>query len=230
MSWIINFFFKSSIGQKLIMSLSGLFLVLFLVIHLLGNLQLMSDDGGKSFNVYAYFMTRNPLIKIVSYTLYASILLHTIQGLYLYFNNKQAKGSKYAVTANTGTSIFSRYMAHLGTIIFVFILIHLYQFWLKMKLGQLPELNYNGYDHSFQDLYTPVIEAFQDIGIVLFYIVCMLVVAFHLWHGFQSAFQTLGINHKKYSPFIRIIGIMYSIIIPLGFAIIPIYIYLKHNS
>ncbi|NOT37058.1 MAG: succinate dehydrogenase cytochrome b subunit [Saprospiraceae bacterium] len=230
MSWIVNFLFKSSLGQKLVMSLSGLFLILFLVIHLLGNLQLMSSDGGKSFNIYAYFMTHNPLIKLVSYALYASILIHTIQGLYLYFMNRKAKGSQYAVSTTKGASIFSRYMAHLGTIIFVFIIIHLYQFWLKMKLGQLPELNYQGYDHVFQDLYTPVVDAYKNIGTVIFYVFCMLIIAFHLWHGFQSAFQSLGLNHKKYTPLIKFIGILYAILIPLGFAIIPIYLYLNYAA
>ena len=207
------------------MSLSGLFLMVFLVIHLLGNLQIMSDDGGISFNVYAYFMTHNPLIKIVSYVLYVSILIHTIQGLYLFFTNRKAKGNSYAISSNPGSSWTSRYMAHLGTIIFVFILIHLWQFWLKMKLGELPMLNYPGYDHPFADLYTPVYQEFKEISDVIFYTFCMFIISFHLWHGFQSAFQSLGINHKKYRPIIKGVGMLYAILIPLGFAIIPIYIY-----
>ncbi|MEP7196701.1 MAG: succinate dehydrogenase cytochrome b subunit [Saprospiraceae bacterium] len=228
MGWIVNFLFKSSIGQKLIMSLTGLFMILFLVIHLLGNLQIMASDDGQAFNVYAYFMTHNPLIKLVSYILYISILLHTIQGLYLYFYNRKAKGKGYTVSAHSGTSIFSKYMAHLGTIIFIFILIHLWQFWLKMKMGELPMVNYEGYDHPFANLYLPVVEEFKEIGDVVFYTASMFVISFHLWHGFQSAFQSIGLNHKRYTPIIRFIGILYSILIPLGFAIIPIFIYLYH--
>jgi succinate dehydrogenase / fumarate reductase, cytochrome b subunit len=209
------------------MSLSGLFMILFLLIHLLGNLQLIADDGGKSFNIYAYFMTHNPLIKLVSYALYLTILLHTTQGLYLYFNNRKAKGSNYSVSAKNSGSTTSRYMAHLGSIIFIFIIIHLYQFWLKMKMGQLPMVDYPGFDHAFQNLYLPVVEAYKDIFIVIFYVVCMFVVGFHLLHGFQSAFQSLGINHKKYTPIIKFIGIAYSIFVTIGFAIIPIYIYLN---
>ena len=108
MNWLINFLFKSSIGQKVVMSLSGLFLIIFLIVHLLGNLQLLSDDGGMSFNTYTYFMTHNPVIKLVSYLLYLTILLHTIQGLSLWVRNRKAKGQGYAVTTNTGSSFGSR--------------------------------------------------------------------------------------------------------------------------
>lgn len=210
------------------MSLSGLFLILFLVVHLLGNLQILASDGGKAFNVYAYFMTHNPLVKIISYTLYLSILIHTLQGLYLYFNNRKAKGRSYAVSSSSGTSILSRYMAQIGTVIFIFIIIHLIQFWLKMKMGQLPIVEYTGYDHSFQDLYQPVVEAYKELWMVVFYVVCMIIVGMHLWHGFQSSFQSLGINHKKYTPLIQLAGKAYAILVPLGFALIPIYIYLNH--
>ncbi len=227
MGWLVDYLFKSSIGQKILVSITGLFLMLFLVVHLLGNLQLMSDDGGKSFNLYTYFMTHNPLIKLISYTLYTGILLHTIQGLYLYFTNRKAKGQRYQGGSSPGSSWPSKYMAHLGTIIFVFLLIHLWQFWLKMKLGQLPMIQYEGYDHPFADLFTPVWDSFKDFGNTVFYIICMLVVGFHLWHGFQSSFQTLGINHKRYTPIIKLIGKLYSILIPLGFIIIALYIHLS---
>ncbi len=230
MGWFNHLIFKSSLGQKLIMSLTGLFLIMFLVVHLLGNLQILSADGGRSFNVYAYFMTHNMLIKLISYGLYLFILIHTILGLGLYLSNRKAKGKSYAVSSATGASIWSRYMAHLGTVIFIFILIHLWQFWLKMKMGQLPMVQYSGYEHQFADLYSPVYESFKSIGNVIFYVLCMLLICFHLWHGFQSAFQTLGIRHKKYTPLIQLIGKLYAILIPLGFALIPIYIYLTQNS
>lgn len=226
MKWVLDFLFKSSIGRKVVMSLSGLFLILFLMVHLLGNLQLLKDDGGMQFNLYTYFMTHNPLIKLVSYLLYLTILIHTFQGIYLAWKNRQAKGKKYAVTSNMNGSYFAKYMIHLGVIILIFILIHLYQFWLQMKLGNVPVVEYPGYEHTFQDLYTPVVDAFKNIGFVIFYCLCMIVMAMHLIHGFQSAFQSIGLNHKKYNAFIRFLGWAYSILIPLGFAILPIYIYL----
>ena len=102
----------------------------------------------------------------------------------------------------------------------------MYQFWLQMKLGNLPMANYDG--HEVKDLYAIVAVAYENLGFVIFYVVSMAVVAFHLLHGFQSAFQTLGLNHKKYTPFIKGLGKAYSILVPLGFAIIPVYMYFFH--
>lgn len=222
MSWVLNFL-TSSIGKKLIMSLTGLFLILFLAVHLLGNLQLLADDGGKSFNVYADFMGSNPLIQTISIGNFFFIILHSIQGIMLWMKNRAARGTGYAVnkTRAVGTSAFaSKRMGWLGSIILVFILIHLYQFWLKMKLGDVGMVTYDGVE--VKNLYALVDFTFENVGFAVFYIISMVVIAFHLWHGFQSAFQTLGLNHKKYTPFIKGLGKAYSILIPLGFALIPI--------
>ena len=125
MKWFIDFLFRSSIGRKVVMSLSGIFLMLFLIVHLLGNLQLLRDDQGMQFNLYTYFMTHNPLIKLISYSLYFTIILHSIQGIYLAWVNRKAKGSNYAVSTNTSDSFFARYMIHLGLLILVFLVIHM---------------------------------------------------------------------------------------------------------
>lgn len=226
MSWFSDFI-TSSIGRKLIMSLTGLFLIVFLAVHLTGNLALLADDGGKAFNLYAKFMTTNPLIKTVSYGLYAFILIHTIQGILLWVKNRSARGAVgYAVKKTHATNTNPRAasnMAWLGMVIFIFILIHLYQFWLQMKLGNLPLATYEG--KEVKDLYFLVAEAYSNPLYVAFYVICMAVVGFHLLHGFQSAFQTLGWNHPKYSPLIRWIGRIYAIVVPIGFAIIPLYMY-----
>lgn len=227
MSWFSTFL-TSSIGRKLLMSLTGLFLIVFLLVHLVGNLQLLYGDGGEAFNVYAKFMTTNPLIKLSSYLLYTGILLHAIQGWLLWRKNAAARGTNYAVkvTRTVNTSAFaSKRMGWLGTIVFVFLLIHLYQFWLQMKLGNIPMVSYEG--ESVKDLYAIVSEAYLNPIYVVFYVVSMVVIAYHLLHGFQSAFQSLGINHSKYSPLIHTVGKAYAILIPLGFAIIPILMYLK---
>lgn len=210
------------------MSLTGLFLIIFLAVHLIGNLQLLAADGGKSFNLYAEFMTSNPLIKTVSYGLYAFILIHAIQGLMLWSQNRKARGGKgYAVkvtrAVNTNATM-ARTMGWLGTIILVFILIHMYQFWLQMKLGNVPMATYDGVE--VKDLYTLVASTYENVLFVIFYVVSMLVIGFHLYHGFQSAFQTLGLNHKKYSPLIHLVGRIYSIVVPLAFAAIPLLMYL----
>lgn len=213
------------------MSLTGLFLIVFLLVHLAGNLQLLHNDGGEAFNLYAKFMTTNPLIKTVSYLLYAFILLHAIQGWMLWSKNRSARGNqRYAVHVLRGAEgqspqVAAR-MGWLGTIIFIFLLVHMYQFWLQMKMDVLPYVEYDGV--SVKNLFLPVKEAFTDLGFVIFYVVSMYVVGVHLWHGFQSAFQTLGLNHRKYTPFIHFIGKAYSILVALGFALIPIIFYLRY--
>jgi succinate dehydrogenase / fumarate reductase cytochrome b subunit len=231
LDWFANFL-TSSIGRKLIMSLTGFFLILFLPVHLIGNLQLLTNDDGVSFNLYSYFMTHNPLIKTVSYLLYFSILLHTIQGLLLWRKNKKAKGNiGYAVKAlrGEGTNVkAAANMAWLGIIIFVFILVHLYQFWLQMKLGKVPRIIIEGV--SYKNLYESVISAFSNLNFVVFYVVSMMIIGIHLNHGFQSAFQTLGLHHKKYTPFIKFVGKAYAFIIPFGFALIPILVYGRQHQ
>ncbi|MFT4666269.1 MAG: succinate dehydrogenase / fumarate reductase cytochrome b subunit [Polaribacter sp.] len=224
MKWLTNFL-TSSIGQKLVMSLTGLFLVSFLLIHLLGNLLLLASDGGEAFNTYAYFMTHNPLIKTVSYGLYFFILAHAVQGFLLWFKNRSAKGSRYAVSSTKTTTLPSRHMALLGTFILAFLFIHMGDFWFKMKTEVLPMVEIAGFDEPIADLYFRVAEAFKNPLIVAAYVFGQLVLAMHLWHGFQSAFQTLGLNHKKYTPAIAGLGKLISIVVPAGFAIIPLYHY-----
>jgi succinate dehydrogenase / fumarate reductase, cytochrome b subunit len=226
MSWVSKFL-GSSIGQKVVMSLTGLFLMLFLVIHLLGNFQLLKDDGGEAFNTYAFFMTHNPIIKTISYSLYAFILWHAVQGLLLWQRNRKAASgaSRYGVNHTRSSETSARNMAWFGIVILVFILLHLYQFWLKMKMGVLPPVEVAGYDHPVQNLYLPVKEAFENVLYVLFYVISMVVIGFHLWHGFWSSFQTLGLNHPRYNGLIKGIGYAYSVGISFGFAIIPILMY-----
>ena len=225
MKWLMTFF-GSSIGKKLLMSLTGLFLILFLLVHLIGNLQLLKADDGMSFNVYAKLMTTNPLIKIISYGNYFFILLHAFVGISLALYNKNAKGQKYAVSNHNKTSWASKNMALLGTLILAFIFIHMGDFWLKMKMGQLPIVTYPGVEGEVKDLYYSVSQTFSQPIWIAVYVIGMMILSFHLFHGFQSAFQTLGINHPKYTPVIKTLGVAYAILIPLGFAIIPIWFYL----
>jgi len=229
MNWLTNFF-TSSIGRKLIMSLTGLFLISFLLVHLLGNLQLLANDGGEAFNAYAYFMTTNPLIKTISYGLYFFILLHAILGFIIWSKNKAAKGGKYAVRSNANVTWASRNMALLGTLILAFIFLHMGDFWFKMKFtDQLAMVNVAGVDAPVKDLYAQVAHTFANPYMVAAYIVGLLALAYHLWHGFQSAFQTLGINHKKYTPIIHAIGKIFSVVVPLAYAIIPLYYFFVLN-
>lgn len=224
MNWLLRFF-TSLIGRKLIMSLTGLFLITFLVIHLLGNLQLLNDDGGFSFNTYAYEMTHNGLIVMISYGLYLFILLHVIQGIIITVRNKKSRSASYKTYEFRNASFASSNMALFGLLILAFLLMHMGDFWLKMKMGQLTMVEYQGFDHPVADLYTRVNAAFNVWWIVLLYVAGQVALFFHLKHGFYSAFQMLGWNHPKYTPIIKGFGLIYSIVIPLGFALIPIYIF-----
>ncbi|MCB9283387.1 MAG: succinate dehydrogenase cytochrome b subunit [Lewinellaceae bacterium] len=226
MSWFTKFI-TSSLGQKLVMSLTGLFLILFLCVHLYGNMQLYKGDEGYAYNLFSHFMTHNPVIEGIAYLLYAFILLHAIQGIALWVQNRRARGGQgYAVkvTRTTNTNSFaSRNMAFLGLLILVFLGIHMGDFWWKVKFGTTPMVTYEGED--YQNLYALVESSFRIGWIVALYVLSMVGLFFHLLHGFQSAFQTLGINHKKYTPVIRFLGWVYSIIVPLLFASMPIYYY-----
>ena len=225
MNWISRFL-TSSLGQKVIMSLTGLFLILFLIVHMSGTLQLLSDDGGRSFNIYAAFMSENPFIRVISIGLYTFILLHSIQGIALAMMNRRAKGGKYAHGKVAGATWASKNMALLGILIFAFLCLHMGDFWVKMRFtDQLTMVTYAGHDEAVQDIYSRVNVAFQNLWLVLIYLVGVLALAIHLIHGFQSAFQTLGIAHQKYSPAINIIGWIYTIAICGGFAIMPLYHY-----
>ena len=220
MKWLIDLF-SSSLGRKVVMALTGLFIILFLAVHLIGNLQLLKDDGGEAFNVYAYFMTHNPLIKTVSYVNYAFFLFHIAWAFMLTVKNRQARGGVgYAMTTSKSSIWSSRNMGILGTIILVFLVIHMKDFWGEMHFGNMPTKTYDG--KEVKDLYTVVGAAFTQNWYVLLYCISMIAIAFHLWHGFVSAFQTLGINHIKYNPVINFVGKTFSIVVPALFALIPI--------
>jgi succinate dehydrogenase / fumarate reductase cytochrome b subunit len=223
MSWITDTF-GSSIGKKLLMSLTGLFLILFLVVHLIGNLAIFSDDGGLAFNSYAVFMSSFLPIKIVSYLLYLCILLHALFALILWIRNRKARPVRYAVEkANENSTWASRSMTLLGSLIFIFLIIHLKDFWWQYKFGGGYEFEIDA--NGNRDIYKLVVIQFQYTYVMVTYLIGLIALAIHLWHGFQSAFQTLGLNHHLYTPVIKVIGVLYAILIPFGFATMPVYVY-----
>lgn len=273
---------KSSIAKKYWMALTGLFLCLFLVGHLAGNLQLIFSDA-LHFNQYALFMTSNPAVKLLSYVTYISIIFHAVDGIMLTIQNKKARPIGYAKeNASANSKFASRNMAVLGTLILVFIVTHMVNFWAVMHfdekmplqtvsvpmMGQSQEyyVNTNGgympvdqvaksyeeamktgaqnyIDHrtefyntmaklkvaeGYKDLHKITVAFFKDAKFGLYatilYVLAMAVLAFHLLHGFQSAFQSLGINNK-FTPAIKTFGSLFAIIVPLLFAVIPVYIH-----
>lgn len=215
MNWIIRFF-RSSPGRKFIMALTGLFLIVFLIIHLIGNSLLLLNDNGESFRGFVEFMEHNPAIKVMSVILMAGFIIHIIQGIDVWVSNRKAKGTTYAVNTNANASIFSKYMFWFGVMIFIFLVLHLGNFWFGLKVsGSIKQ----------EELYDTVIAAFKNPVYVFVYVIGIIALHMHLRHGFQSAFQSLGLNHLKWTPLIKFIGLLYSIIVPLGFLIIPIYVY-----
>lgn len=208
------------------MSLTGLFLILFLVVHLAGNLQLLFNDQGQAFNMYAAGMATNLFIKVVSYGNFFFILVHVIDALVLTIHNKKARKVGYAVSPkDTKSTWASKNMGLLGVITLFFLITHLKGFWYEFKWGNIPMVTYDGME--YKNVYEIVQAAFSNPIYAGMYVICMIFLALHLAHGFQSAFQTLGLNHKKYTPIIQTVGKIYSVLIPLGFASIPIIMFLK---
>lgn len=220
MSTVVNIF-SHTIGRKVIMSLTGLFLILFITIHLVGNLQLLTGNA-EGFNEYTLTMTTSPLIMAASYITYLSIILHAIYGIVLSRLNRNSRPVQYAVNAASANSSWSsRSMLLLGSVVFIFIILHMGNFWFKYKFGTI------GTDaNGLKDMYTVVETSFTWWWYVLLYVIGMVGLGYHLAHGFQSAFQSLGINHKAYTPVIKAIGLGYSIIVPALFALIPVYMFI----
>ena len=211
--------------NKYLAALSGLFLILFLTGHLLGNLQLLipvKSGAQEQFNKYAEFMSTNPVVKILSIITYLSIILHVLVTIYLTIDSKLKRKVGYKKVKSDTNSFGSRYMGVLGTIILAFVIIHLSNFWYKAKFtDSIPLID------GRQDIYSMVVDKFQSIEHVLIYLFAMMAIFFHTLHGFQSSFQTIGISTSKTRKYIKLAGILYSLLIPILFAIIPIYIYLN---
>lgn len=204
------------------MGLTGLFLISFLLVHCFLNSFIFFNDGGLTFNIGAKFMATNHIIKIMEYVLFAGLIIHMVQSLFLTIQNRRARPVKYAVNNGAANSKwYSRSMGILGSLLLMFLVIHLANFWVKSRFTGLPGEDANGNEN----LYAVMIEVFHNPAFVAVYIVGVISLAYHLMHGFPSAFQSLGLNHKKYTPVIKTIGFWFSIIIPLLFAAMPIAIY-----
>lgn len=211
----------SSLQRKLIMSATGLFLCFFLVVHLLGNLQLLlpADKAKEQFNWYSDLLAGNIVIKIVSWVLYISLLAHAIYALIITRKNNAARGTRYGASSKWN----SRNMGLLGTIILVFLVVHFKDFWYQVNFGAML-LDEKGN----KDLYGVVIGTYQQWWYVLLYEVAFIALGFHLLHGFFSASRTLGLYHPKYVLWVRVFGWAYTAFITLGFMLIPLYIHFKN--
>ena len=222
-------FLKSSLGKKYLMGLTGLFLISFLVVHCFINSMVFFDASGTLFNEYAHFMGTNILIRIAEVGLFAGLLLHAGDGLMLYFQNRSARPQKYAYTKYAeNISWYSRSMALLGTLLLIFLILHLSHFWVHSRFMTMPEVDHPQFKVQMIDLYGLMKETFSNPFIVLIYVLAQVALAYHLLHGFWSAFQSLGLNHTKYNKAIHTAGTAFAIIVPIIFAAMPIVIYLRH--
>ncbi len=206
------------------MGLTGLFLVSFLLIHCFLNSLIFINDGGLTFNEGAHFMGHNWIIRTMEIVLFLGIILHIIQALTLTIQNRKARPVTYAkYNGAANSSWYSRSMGLLGTLILIFLIIHLAHFWVKSRITGIPTVDANGRE----DLYAIMKTTFTHLWIVVLYCLSMISLAYHLLHGFQSAFQSLGLNHKKYTPLIKKTGVIFSIVLPIIFAAMPLAIYLN---
>jgi succinate dehydrogenase / fumarate reductase cytochrome b subunit len=253
--------FNSSLGKKLIMALTGLFLCTFLIVHVGGNLLLFKNDQGFAFNSYANFLTHFPPIEVVAYLLYLTIIVHSIYALVLTVKNRRARPVDYAVQTKSPASWSSKNMGLLGSILLLFIVIHMGDFWFTYKYnnilgfkeyrtnqitGETTVTDFTPSNADFErsystennveivrvkDLHARITSSFSHLWYVVFYVIAMGAVAFHLLHGFQSAFHTLGWVHRKYKPIIYFFGTwLFAVIIPLLFAAMPVVYYIQSLS
>ena len=220
-----NGILKSSLAKKYAMAATGLFLCLFLAGHLAGNLQLFTaaSDGGRQFNEYAKFMTTFPAVKVLSYLTYFSVLFHLVDGIVLSIQNRKARPVRYAMeraSANAGWS--SRNMMILGTIVLVFFVTHIQNLWGQMHFGSVP-LQQLEDGTQVKDLYAVVAAFFHpDNGFALpaigLYLLGQFALGFHLWHGFSSGFQSMGLRHPRFSAFVGRLGKAFIAVVPALFS------------
>jgi succinate dehydrogenase / fumarate reductase cytochrome b subunit len=219
--------FSVTLSRKNLMAVTGLFLCFFLVIHLFGNLQLLlpAEVAHWQFNFYSKLLSENIFIQLISYVLFASILAHAIYALFITIKNRRANGNRYQYDRRgVSSKWYSRTMGLLGTIILIFLVIHLRDFWYRLQFGHVP-LDKDGQ----KDLYTLVVTVYQNGWYVGIYVLCMVALGYHLLHGFFSAARTLGVYHPRYVNAVKVVGWVYSIGISAGFAFIPLFIHFARS-
>jgi len=171
-------------------------------------------------------MTGNPLIKIISYLLYLSIITHSVYALIITLKNRKSSGGKYAFDKRSSSSAwYSRNMGVLGTIILIYLIVHMKDFWYEYKFGNLP-LDSEGN----KDLYSIVIAAYGQLWYVVANVIAFLALGYHLWHGVFSAFKTLGAYPNRLFSGLKIVSLLLTVVLTGGFIFIPIYVYINFHA
>jgi succinate dehydrogenase / fumarate reductase cytochrome b subunit len=212
-------FSKTSVGRKVLMALSGLFLIVFLLQHL--SINATSVISAELFNEESHFMGTNPVVQfLLQPVLMFGVVFHFAMGFYLEYKNKQARPVKYFKSSASANSTWvSRNMIYSGLVILGFLALHFADFWI-------PEMNYKYIEQNPADTgryYEELIHKFENPVRVGLYVLAFVFLSLHLMHGFQSAFQSMGVNHKKYTPIIKKLGSLYAILVPLGFIFIALF-------
>jgi len=223
MGWFFKFV-NSSIGKKITMAVTGGFLLIFLVVHLVGNITLFF--GPNAFNGYVKALeVVKPLIRVIEVVLLAAFLIHIFNGVRLWLENKRARGITYKVNSSSENSdVFSRTMFLTGSIVFIFLVLHLGTFFWRFNVHDPTGL---ANSHEYFQI---VVDFLSCWWYALLYVIAVVLLGFHLNHGFQSVFQTFGWNHKKYTPLIKKLGTIYAIIMAIGFASMPIYFFFFYGG
>jgi succinate dehydrogenase / fumarate reductase, cytochrome b subunit len=206
----------SSISKKFVMALAGIFLLMFLPVHLGINLMLLRSDS-VPFNKAAHFMATFPLIKIMEIVLFGAILIHISWGIFLQIQNWLARPIGYVSGNKSETSFFSRFMIWTGACVLTFLVLHFFNFYF-IKLGLVKG--------NPEDFYSAAHSLFKIPAYNYIYLSCFTLLGLHLYHAFSSAFQTLGLNHRIWTPVVKIVALIYSILLPAGFAFISISLWL----
>jgi succinate dehydrogenase / fumarate reductase cytochrome b subunit len=209
--------YQSSVGKKILMAATGILLCVYLIVHLGGNLLLFKQDGGAAFNTYAEILPSLLIIRVIEWLLFAVFAAHIFLGTLLWLKNRRARPRGYRINrANANSAPVSRIMFVSGSIVFFFLVVHLRQFWAPARFGA---------EHV--SMYTLVRAALTDPAYGTLYLIAMGLLSFHLWHGFQSALQTFGLRNAKYRSLIDLVGALFWLVIPLGFAAMPVYFLLN---
>jgi len=200
--------FNTTIGKKLLVASTGLMVCLFLVFHLINNLIIFT--GPENFNQLVAALEKiKPLIRIMEILLVIIFFTHIYNSLLLTIESRRSRNDSYIKLSNSSSTIYSRTMFFSGSILFIFIVTHLSTIWFNFQ-------NIDDHDKYYY-LVTESVYGFGNIFITILYLLSMILLGFHLRHGFQSAFKTLGMQNSKFDKILNVVSIFFWFIIPLGF-------------
>ena len=218
-------FLTSAVGKKLVMGLTGIFLISFLVVHVGVNACIWANDGGVMFNKAAHFMGATVVIRILEVGLFVGIFLHIIQGYVLTANNQSKRKVGYEVPmGNKGSKWYSRSMGLLGTILLLFFILHWWHFWIPSRFTGVMQTAVDG--KEMHDMYTLMKITFSELWVVVIYVIACFSLFWHLLHGFQSSFRTIGLSNNRHIAIVQALGVGFSVLVSLAFAMMPVSMYL----